>query len=630
MIAERLIYGFSAEPVADPVALIEGEGLLSWIARTTLHYDFPHITTIMREVGQANRNKVVDVMRGDIEVDDLAIILGGEPQVVHALRGESTPDGYVRYLGSRIRAGDLHTSARRFAPGALRRDEIPYYRASWLIRTFPVCTESWQILRSACECGTEPNWATVTSLIHCAGCGTDLRELDVETVPDADRPGLSMLANILFGDDDARTVAMAELPPDLRSMDPGDVFELALLMARIVDPTMGNPRELVWREAPTRLASALAKAAPLLKKWPLSPWLALAEAGDVRRMLPRCAALTNLHRVLTLDFLPNLASPIAEDISELLASITLREDSTSARVVDLNEAVRILPSTKRTMRTARAEGHLEPLFVLRRGEILPGYDLGELERYAATNAWPSSAVSGKRMGIPPYGVEQLCAMDELVWAKAPRRTLKPGLRIDPVSEERFMVALRASAGELDQLPTPVSLNLVMRGIGGREKPWGPVLRALMEGRFRFAISQAGNSAREIMIDIQDANTVRQMQFSREDWTDFPFSNVIWQVDACDILNVPLRYRSSIERYRIGGNLKRWIYSRADVEAKAARIVTSSELGAFWFLQTKSTQAIIRNLNLTPLEFGFDRSLAPSQFAACQLRSEARDAGLVEA
>jgi len=614
----RLFYGFEAHEVCNPQPPIPNESLLSWIARTTIENELPNVTTIMRDVGQTHRNRVVDVMRKEIDVEGLSVILGGAQPILESMRSHDIGKGATRYLGSIIRTGDLHTRARRFAPATLADDDTPFYRASWLIRTFPVCTESWQTLRTTCQCGTEQTWAKVSSLFLCEGCGEDLRELPADTVPPEARPGLTFLADLLFGNEKARATAKAQLPPDLQVLDSGDAYELALLVARITDPTMPNPREKVWRRDPMRLALALSKAAELLPQWPRTPWLALEAAGDVKAMLPRCDALKTLYRVLCNEYAPNIAASIEQMLDGMRLAITLDCEEPPDHLVDLNDAEKILGTSKRTIRAARAAGHLECHFVIRRGEVLPGYSRAELQAMAKTRSWPSASVAAKRLGLPTYGVEQLCAMGELLWAKAPYRTLRPGLVIDPHSIDAFKNALRARSSSFEDTSDSVPLTRVMRGIGGREKPWGRVLQGLRSGQWRHASGQAVRAVSDIYVSRGDIVAIRALTFDQSRYASYPFSCTLQQDDACDILNVPLRSRYCIEPYRIGVRHGAWLFDRAGVADLAAKIVTSSELGARHLLEPKSAIAVIRRAGLTREEFGYRRQRAIDDMGAALL------------
>lgn len=621
MIAERLIYGFDAEPLADTQSLRDKESLLSWVARNSIDYHLPNITTILRDVGQAYRNSFVDVMRGDIDVQALAMIIGAPVDQVNALRGQSAGNGKVRYLGAKIRNGDIHTRARRFAPAALAIGEVPYYRASWLIRTFPVCTETWQVLRTRCDCGAKQTWATINSAALCESCGTDLRDLSSEVVEPECQDGLRFLADILFGDDVSRQNALGRLPEDLCSIDPGEVYEVALLVARIIDPTMPNPRENLWRDDPLRLANALSKAADLLPHWPHAVWLALGDRAMVRNLQPRDAALITLRDVLRNQFSTGLPASVRNALEALYNGIDLDGEHPPEEVVDLDRAATILRMNKPDIRAARRIGHLESHFVIRRGEILSGYSRAELEAIAATKSWPAAATVTRQTCIPPYGLEQLCAMDELDWAKPPHRTLLEGLKIDPASIQRLWGDLTSSALPLNSLCEPVPLSTIMRGVGGREKPWGPVVRALRERKWPFAMIGGQASIRSVRVEKSHAREIRAMAFNPKEWIAFSFDDEIMQADACDILNVPLQERGALVKYRsheCGGS---WIFDREKILSLSQSTITSAELGATFFLVPKTCVSIIRSIALEKRDYGYIRFNSHKRFAAAVARKK---------
>jgi TniQ len=613
VIPSRLFYGFDPERVADPQSIIPGESLLGWIARTTVENELPNITTILRDVGQGHRNRFADVMSGPIDIEGLSVILGSDRPVVESLRAEDLGDDRSRYLGSIVSAGDVHTRERRFAPASLAADDVPYYRASWLLRTFPVCTTSWQILRSDCTCGAAQTWATISSYTLCESCGEDLRDLPGKTVPEDQRPGLQFFADLLFDDNDAGERAKSKLPPELRTLNGGEIFELALVTARIVDPTLGNPRENVWRDEPARLAQALSVVPDLLFAWPKTPWRALEAVGDIRKMQPRSDALKALQWVLSGVYRPRLPASLGEQFDRMRDAITLDGTTPHEHLVDLNEAEKMLGATKRTIRTARASGHFECLFALHRGEAVTAFSRAELEAIAATRDWPAAGTLTKPLGLPPYGIEQLCAMNELGWAKAPHRTLDLSLKVDPLSVKQFEDALMAGAIPVSAILQPVSLTAAMRGVGGREKAWGPVLRRLIDGVWSYAVTPDGSCVRSIIVEQEDVEAIRSVEFCMSDWPSFPFDIMLNQTDACDILNVPLRDRGSIERHKIGAQRGSRLYPRSKLSLLAKEIITSSELCARHLLRPKTAAAVLRRAGLTPSEFGYVRGGAAAKF-----------------
>jgi hypothetical protein len=193
------------------------------------------------------------------------------------------------------------------------------------------------------------------------------------------------------------------------------------------------------------------------------------------------------------------------------------------------------------------------------------------------------------------------------------------LRIKPQSVDDFNEALRSSAASLNDMVDPVALSVVMRGIGGREKPWGPILRQLQAGEYPYALGRQGCIVREIFVDGSDVSAIRNSVFQAADWPEFPFSHIIHQIDACDILNVSVRNRHVIEKHKIGNHRRGLLFNRAAVAELAAKIVTSAELRARHFMDTFPTIARIRRGNLQPRGFGFDRATGIDKFDDTPIR-----------
>lgn len=610
----RLFYGFEAQTVLNPQTPFRHESLLSWIARTAIENELPNITAIMRDVGQRHRNKLADVIWGDIDIAGLATILGSDLDAVQMRRGARIQDGMIRYRGFAVRASDLHTRSRRFSPKTLALDTTPFYRSSWLLKTFPVCMESWQVLRSRCECGTEQTWARVSTLMLCEGCGSDLRELDAPILAPEFQPGMKRLGDLMFGDDGSRREAIAGLPSELRNLDPGEMLELTILMARIVDPSMSNPREKVWRDEPQRFARALSRASDLLPRWPETPFLAVASACDINRAKNRDPVLRSLGAVLRRE-----RGHVPDQVGTLIADVLRRIDLDSAdppvNLVEIGEASSMLRMRQTDIRAARVKGHLTHLFAMSRAEIVPAYDRVEIETIATTRGWRGHFETGEKLGLPPYGVEQLCAMDDLIWAKAPHRSLSLGLSIDPASVDALVRSLAASAADLDDLHDPVRLSVVMRGAGGREKAWGPVLRALTEGKWPYAVGRGGRILRSMHVERPDAEAIRSTLFHSTDWPLFSFMDELSQADACDILNVSIRDRADLSRYKRDGSHHSWKCKRTTIANLASEVITSSELCARSFLKPKTGALVMRQARIGRLKFGFQRRGAAKLYDA---------------
>lgn len=173
------------------------------------------------------------------------------------------------------------------------------------------------------------------------------------------------------------------------------------------------------------------------------------------------------------SYRPRLSASLGEQFERMHAAITLEGDEPPEQLVDEKEAERILGAGTRAIRSARAEGHVQCFFAVRGGRMVPAYSRGELEAIVTTLDWPSASAVAKRIGLPLNGVEQLCAMNEIVWSMAPHRTLKPGLTVKPDSSREFENALRKSAIPASHIDNPVTLTAAMRGAAAAKRDGYP-------------------------------------------------------------------------------------------------------------------------------------------------------------
>ena len=73
--------------------------------------------------------------------------------------------------------------------------------------------------------------------------------------------------------------------------------------------------------------------------------------------------------------------------------------------------------------------------------------------------------------------------------------------------------------------------------GGREKPWGPVLIAMSNGHFAFAVAADGRRLIDrVYVDPADMNALLSLRFERRDHS-YAYSATMPRRDAQDVLNL---------------------------------------------------------------------------------------------
>lgn len=566
---------FLPDEVWWPLGIGQRESLLSFSTRTMDHNVLPHIAALLREAGQVHRNRFVDVVRGDVPSEALAVLLGLPFAEVARRRGVMGPDGRFRYMGIEMRPEDVCTRVRRFTPAGLA--ERLEHRASWTLRQLPFCAETWQPLIHRCDCGAVQDWTMVRDVAACQGCGGPLADVECEMVPVEWQPALRVYSDLLSGEVSVREAALARLPTDLGAGGSGAAVDMVLGLAPVVEPrlhrSVRHPGS--WRDQPMLLASAIATVMKGVLSGPEATTRMLlgcvpADTTVRTRQLGRLSAFL-LGRGRTL--LPAACVAILDEAAAALVS----PGPGDARAIDFAEAGALLGRTRRTLRAARRSGALRTAFFIRRGELLPALDRVEVERIAST---PSSGPGtfGRRLHLPPYAVEQMAGSAVLRWIEHPFVLETQGIRIAQGEDARLIERLTAASVDLSG-DDAVGLTTVLRSMGGGPKPYGPLFRALLDGEVAFEMRSAAMLVARIRVRLADVSALRAAVLCRPAYLTFPAPSWYTQMDACDILNLHVRSRAiilTLEHDRENGGL---LVSGPAVTHAAQRFVTVGELAA---------------------------------------------------
>jgi hypothetical protein len=569
----------------------------------------PHLAAVLRDAGQKHRNRTADIATGEADPEAIAAVLGTSLEEVVRRRGATDPNGRFRFQGVEMRRDDVHTGARRFSPASLGRS--PHHRSIWMLRQLPICTESWEPLVRSCTCGAVQNW-TMVRLVHlCDACGQPLAEQEVGSVPEEDRPALALYADLLSPDSGMRRTAMEKLAPGLAGLAPGHAVDLALaltpLVERGIDRSPRSPR--IWRDRPLLLASALAEAVGLLRDWPGSLIAAIGRNVDPRDAMPRSSALLRIGRLLEGAGRGGQPEPVRRAVAE--AADTLRVPGAgSAVAIDYHEAERLSSRNRMVLLRARRSGVLRTSFILRRGELLPVLDRKEIEGLSADTI--GAAVAGRLTAIPRYGILQLARLSLLRWIDHPFVVGRDGVQIVKTSLEELAARLAAGADDLPDSKT-MPLPILLRSVGGREKPIGPVFHALAEGRLPYAF------------DAGPAPLLRRIRVVPDgtDWNGCPVDRFgpnphpallgdLVQEDARDILNLHARDASVLSPHVHRRSRCTRFFRRVDVLSLAAKHATCGELAARSGLNNRAVVARLdaaRVPHLGPLGWRREEALA---------------------
>jgi len=587
-----------------PLGIEEGESLLGFAARTMEDNVLPNLAAILREAGQAYRNRSADVVSGEVPAEALAAVLGVPVSQVERLRGGSDATGSFRYMGVEMRPQDTCTTVRRFSPGGLKLK--PIHRAAWTLRQLPVCIESWQPLLYRCSCGAVQDWTMVRDIMLCQACGDPLVNVPAENVPLHDKEPLKVYADLLSADLCIRDAALARIPADLGTAGAGCTIDMILGLAPVVDTSLHKSvrHPGTWRDRPLEFASAIARVVAGLLEGPDALMQTLIGCRPAKAE-PRTVRLGRLSSFLTgrgRTLLPTACVALLDEVAADLASPGPGDD----HAIDFEQAEALLGRRRRTLRAARRAGTLRTAFFIRCGELLPALDRVEVERIAATPGIGTTTF-GRTLHLPGYAIELMADTSVLGWIEHPFVLETQGIRICEGEDVRLLRRLSDCSTDLSDVET-IGLSTVLRSVGGRGKPYGHIFRALLDGDVPFDLSAGKMLAARIRIRKQDMDDLRAAALARPANVTFPAPRVFTQSDACDILNLHVRNRaavSTLDHTRRRGGL---MLDAGVVLQTAERFVTAGELAARFDNNALMVAADLRHSGLRQVSpFGWERS-----------------------
>lgn len=421
------------------------------------------------------------------------------------------------------------------------------------------------MLQKRCWCrpaGVVQGWTRTSSATHeCDDCGEPLAWIESFPVPDDMRPALRILAALVDPSPMVRAEARSLLPEPIRDADRSRMFRLIVAMANDVDPDAAH-RSI---EEPRERLYGLWSACDALMRWPTGieglTWAKGVSSTSLRRTMNEWTTL-----------LPHEASR-----PHLRRSGTVANDGP----VGIRRATEVARLSPEVLLTAWDNG-LVTQHRRRHGEkTMAAFDPAEL--VALGDAWYSrvapDTVAHDRLGVSLHGVEQLVAIGELVADGPSIPGTDPHFRPETVDA---YVSCFTAPGAWTALTDAVRLIDVMRRIGKRAKPWGPVLKMLRDGTIPFDLSEDDVLVRRILISAESARKVVAATFDRSDYetpgAPSPFSDRMVQRDVVELLNAsPNLTAAQIGLAPTGRNPK--TYPVAEIERIATEIVMIPEISA---------------------------------------------------
>lgn len=236
-----------------------------------------------------------------------------------------------------------------------------------------------------------------------------------------------------------------------------------------------------------------------------------------------------------------------------------------------------------------------------RGELVDSAAAKKLRR-EPDHALPLTAVA-TMLGLTPLAVEQLVEEGLLELAEHPAfRLLYAEAYIAKYSVDALTSKLRKVGSPLQAGAGWVPLSIVMRGIGGRPKPWASVIREIVGGNLRIATTPDG-ALKDLHLPVRSAARLLRRE-AEQKLFEAPKRDGLTFLEASEFLNIGWRRLSALfDRGLLNadnGSRSRQLGSvqLADIGAK---YISSHELAARRLKRRPiSAHAELRRLGLRPV------------------------------
>ncbi len=564
-----------------------GESLRGLTADTLRRNGIKTAWRVLKTVGAPARNRPLLSEHPGVSAERLAAALRVDEELVRARMYPVIGKGERSFFGLPVPHTGIETRERRFAPAFFKHER--QHLAAWELRLLPFCPVSWDILVSRCPCRpgkvTTQGWTRTGSRPdQCDECGRPLSRIATGSVPDALRQKLELISRLVtdvtHGRDDWREC----LPTNLTDANTADLFRVLHMLAdniRVPARTEHDCGHDVWTDA---AIDRLVAACTILTQWPYAIERAefdLAEDSAALVKLQKEYCALGVVREGKGSGAGKRAGSQQRPRMNSGAAIGIREATAVARLsVETLEAVW---SAGLVTRHVRPHG----------GRVLPAFDVPELETIAAK--WRERIELGAvayRLGIPRYGMEQLCDQGTVSANAISAGDFEPAFLEEVVA--RFETELADAAD--DRMTEGVQIDQMMRTVSGRAKPWGALMAAMLGGGVRYGLGDGEDPIFDRVVfheDFDIGTLVRRITNDSEH--EFAHDRLS-QSDALEILNCSASSISILNHLSSQGRNPRF-FDRNAVLDLAAKVVATAEVAERLDVHPARVARIMRSANI---------------------------------
>lgn len=573
--------------------MAEDESIAGAVFRSTSRHVMPTVFPVLSQA-RVDRQSIgfMQILPEDA-IKAIADIIRCEPERLTrdagVRLGNSAPDERGR---QRIGFGDLviessHLEHRRRRVSPRSLVSSPHHRTDWLNRILPYCPASFDLLIDTCpSCKMPLGWTRPEGVQFCEHCQYDLREAVTIDLDEDLAADYRSFADLCSPNAERRKSITRQLPHPLCEIPPGTLIRFVLQIGQVVLNLQRIPETHLPDLEPMKLARIVAAGMGIAKGWPsnLQQWAlqeGQARVNDRNSYLSLRSDLRKLARKILLE--PD-GSKIAHDSSRSdsygatgfngihMGHYSQREARSRldcyhnklTEICDLD----LVPNWKFRYRSGAAGG----LFLIDSERI--DQLAGEL-----ASSVPSWQVR-RDLCLPPYAIDQLICLG-VVMGNDPAVRFMKGKQCLPKTEvDQLVFRIKEMAIPKKPPKNAISLRSLANCIGGKEKPWGAIIKAIIEGEISFWLKNQKVTTHQILLDPREKQKLLDFNFDRRNYPHYKFRQQLDTFDVQDLLNIQPSEGLLLRRAKVFDTRKRkrsFDYDLDDVLALSQEWVSVTEL-----------------------------------------------------
>ncbi|MET3761886.1 hypothetical protein [Sphingomonas sp. UYEF23] len=569
------------------------ESLVSLIARASAENWLPRLRAILSTASPTWHAHFNLAAREDFDFGQLAFAARLPPHEVEARRyrrSEMIPDlPIVGFHGASVPVYDLNLKPRRVTTSWLKSG---YHSAFGHHALVTHCPATGELLFDKCpRCSTALTW-TKSAITRCTACGLDIADHEGERVSRRTLAATRLMLDIIHPHPARHSEAMADLHTQLAGLDRGLVFELGWRMGCVlVGVGLGGRDEAARLPIDVRL-KVLEAGSSVLSSWPESLYEALKGRIAGSTVAPSTKLAGQIREILTAkNCWPSLREVLHQAVPGLKWSAGSAVKSVLELGVNSGELQQTLGVSQKVLDRLRVTPHLTA--VRSSGEV-NSHEIFEAAGLQDLKVLLDDRVSvgsiAERLDISRHGVEQLACLGFIkLFDHGP---LRSGFLARQAKRSDYLTMMeRLNKSAIDEpdhgeaKKSIISIDLALKVIGGREKPWGPVIAAMLNGTLPFYLDRSNEDRfmGRVSIAAGDVRLVAGMRFKTDNFAveAIEFEPLINGRDAEELLNIFPKYTRAARLDRSLPPFRDKHYDRATILELATKHITASEILARW-------------------------------------------------